>query len=422
MSQDVGKILILPKSTWVNNTTYEILDAVTYEGKAYISKQSNNIGHTPSGQTDTYWFMFAKDGREITGISKTGSTTVDGRVVDTYTITYSEGNADTFTVTNGKDGTNGTNGADGADGRGIVSISKTGSATVDGRIVDTYTITYTTGDPTTFTVTNGKDGAGSGDMLASVYDSNGNVANAGGIAGYVSGQTTGKADKVTSATEGNFAALDSNGNLVDSGHKHSDYLTQHQDISGKADKVSGATNGNFAGLDSNGNLTDSGKKPSDFLTQHQDISDRYSTNDTAETTLDDADYVPFYDSSASAKRRTLWSNIKSVLKTYFDNLYSTVKTRGTPVSEGTALSLVNTGDMYAWNNKQNAPTVLTATLATPNTQVTFTNAAITANAKIRVYTNVPGLNYESMDASTANTIVLTYEAQNSNITVMLEIW
>ena len=44
------------------------------------------------------------------------------------------------------------------------------------------------------------------------------------------------------------------------------YLTEHQDISGKADKVSGATNGNFAGLDSNGNLIDSGKSASDFGT------------------------------------------------------------------------------------------------------------------------------------------------------------
>ena len=41
------------------------------------------------------------------------------------------------------------------------------------------------------------------------------------------------------------------------------------DISGKADKVSNATNGNFAGLDSNGNLTDSGKKASDFATSLQ---------------------------------------------------------------------------------------------------------------------------------------------------------
>ena len=34
----------------------------------------------------------------------------------------------------------------------------------------------------------------------------------------------------------------------------------------KADKVSSAINGNFAGLDASGNLTDSGKKPSDFQT------------------------------------------------------------------------------------------------------------------------------------------------------------
>lgn len=40
--------------------------------------------------------------------------------------------------------------------------------------------------------------------------------------------------------------------------------TTQVDISNKADKVSGATSGNFAGLDANGNLTDSGKKASDF--------------------------------------------------------------------------------------------------------------------------------------------------------------
>lgn len=37
------------------------------------------------------------------------------------------------------------------------------------------------------------------------------------------------------------------------------------DISGKADKVKNATAGNFAALDANGNMTDSGKKPADFV-------------------------------------------------------------------------------------------------------------------------------------------------------------
>ena len=40
-------------------------------------------------------------------------------------------------------------------------------------------------------------------------------------------------------------------------------------LSAKADKVTSATNGNFAGLDANGNLTDSGSKASDFATAAQ---------------------------------------------------------------------------------------------------------------------------------------------------------
>ena len=46
-------------------------------------------------------------------------------------------------------------------------------------------------------------------------------------------------------------------------------LTAHQDITGKVDKVSNPTSGNFAGLDNNGNLTDSGKKAADFATAAQ---------------------------------------------------------------------------------------------------------------------------------------------------------
>ena len=46
-------------------------------------------------------------------------------------------------------------------------------------------------------------------------------------------------------------------------------IQEHQDITGKADKVASATNGNFAGLDANGNLTDSGSKAADFATAAQ---------------------------------------------------------------------------------------------------------------------------------------------------------
>ncbi len=48
-----------------------------------------------------------------------------------------------------------------------------------------------------------------------------------------------------------------------------DTALQAADIAGKADKVSSATSGNFAGLDANGNLTDSGSKAADFATAAQ---------------------------------------------------------------------------------------------------------------------------------------------------------
>ena len=74
----------------------------------------------------------------------------------------------------------------------------------------------------------------------------------------------GKAEKPASPTAGNFAGLDSSGNLTDSGKKPGDFANASHTHTGKADKVKSATAGHFAGLDSSGNLTDSGKKPGDF--------------------------------------------------------------------------------------------------------------------------------------------------------------
>lgn len=58
-----------------------------------------------------------------------------------------------FTLVKGETGATGPTGPTGATGNGIASIIKT--ATVG--LVDTYTITYTNGNTTTFTVTNGED-------------------------------------------------------------------------------------------------------------------------------------------------------------------------------------------------------------------------------------------------------------------------
>lgn len=45
-----------------------------------------------------------------------------------------------------------------------------------------------------------------------------------------------------------------------------------------------------------------------------DISNAYMTTDSAETDIANDDYVPFYDTSAAAKKKSLWSNIVAKIK------------------------------------------------------------------------------------------------------------
>lgn len=74
-----------------------------------------------------------KDGAGVRSVEKTGTS----GTVDTYTITFTDGNTATFTVTNGSS---------------IDTIALTDTS----GLVDTYTITLTDGSTSTFTVTNGE--------------------------------------------------------------------------------------------------------------------------------------------------------------------------------------------------------------------------------------------------------------------------
>lgn len=95
----------------------------------------------------------------------------------------------------GATGETGPQGPTGPTGNGISNITKTGTS----GLVDTYTITYTDGTTSTFTVTNGRDGTGSGDMSMSDYDPTGSVKNAGGIPDFVADQISGKQNIILSS-------------------------------------------------------------------------------------------------------------------------------------------------------------------------------------------------------------------------------
>ena len=128
----------------------------------------NEIVNLGNGQFVKVMMLKGQQGDNIQSIAKT-STNV---LVDTYTITLTDGSTKTFTVTNGKGivsiektGTSGlvdtytityndntTSTFEVTNGKSIVSIEKTDTNV----LVDTYTITFNSGDPVTFTVTNGK--------------------------------------------------------------------------------------------------------------------------------------------------------------------------------------------------------------------------------------------------------------------------
>ena len=76
----------------------------------------------------------------------------------TITITKKDG---TTQETQILDGEQGEQGEQGETGNGISNISKTSSS----GLVDTYTITYTNGNATTYDVTNGKDGEDANDTI-----------------------------------------------------------------------------------------------------------------------------------------------------------------------------------------------------------------------------------------------------------------
>jgi hypothetical protein len=93
-------------------------------------------------------FIRGEDGNGIASVTRTSGTGAPG-TTDTYTITFTNGTTSTFTVVNG---------ANGAPGNGIASVTRT-SGTGAAGTTDTYTITFTNGTTSTFTVVNGANGA-----------------------------------------------------------------------------------------------------------------------------------------------------------------------------------------------------------------------------------------------------------------------
>lgn len=80
-----------------------------------------------------------------------------------------------------------------------------------------------------------------------------------------------------------------------------------------------------------------------------------------------------------------------------------------------------TKKMSVKNLKDAGTTVKTATLAAGSTTVTFTGVPTTGNNLIDVYTSKAGLEYTSVDDTTAGQLTYTFEEQSAAVTVYLVI-
>ena len=112
---NLGRVSVVPKGQWNSGTEYKKLDIVTSNGNSYIAVLDNT---NKAVTNTTYWQLVAEKGAK------------------------------------GDKGNTGQTGATGETGNGIASITKTDSV----GLVDTYTITYTDGTTSTFQITNGEDG------------------------------------------------------------------------------------------------------------------------------------------------------------------------------------------------------------------------------------------------------------------------
>ena len=143
-------------------------------------------------------------------------------------------------------GETGATGPRGATGNGISGISLKSGTHAPGTS-DVYTITLTDGTTFDFEVYNGANGAGAGDMLASVYDPQGKHQD---VFKYIDDAigaipTPDVSAQIKAHNESETAHPDIRGLIPTKTSQldnDSGYLTQHQDISGKLDKTGDGSN------------------------------------------------------------------------------------------------------------------------------------------------------------------------------------
>jgi len=173
---------------------------------------------------------------------------------------------------------------------------------------------------------------------------------------------------------------------------------------------------------SDGIVDDSEKLGGNLSTWYQQATDGLS----AEAAIVNEDTFPFYDASASNHRKVTWENIKAVLKTYFDDLYTTALLKLTGYSKAASASAIATTDSInvafgklekGLDDKAVPATDFLATLAAaswvgesaPYTQTVGELTGVTSTSKLDV-----GLADTATDAQYAEAVAAQIRATGSD--------
>ena len=157
-----------------------------------------------------------------------------------YTITMTDGVTAEFTAPKGQKGDKGDIGDTGATGNGIESITLVSGSHAAGT-TDTYRITFTNGETADFTVYNGANGEGAGDMLWEEFNARLNPANKSGQIAFESELPTSEQKSAWSAKynkpTGGIPKTDLASSVQTSLGKADTALQEHQDISALTNHV-----------------------------------------------------------------------------------------------------------------------------------------------------------------------------------------
>lgn len=381
--------------------------------------------------TDPIFHLYIPRGETGNGIASIAKTGTSG-LVDTYTITFTNGQTTTFTVTNG-----GGMQIDGSNADSFVNFSGaftvgerndsaigTNSMTQGNNNVASGLYSFARGDSTVATGINAyAEGLGGGfaDIVTVCNDSIGQVMNAG--------------DRITRRINGflpdNRVVFYVNNTLIYDGLASDigyNVIGNDGNYSAQLSKASLASGFLEIRVDALVNITSASTK----IPVKLDVYTNSNAMGVGSHTEGDYCFASGdYSHAEGLSTKTIYS-YQHVSGTYNDNKKGTAFEVGNGSDENSrsnAFEVYKDGSISTDNGVTKVrledlevkPVILTQTLQTGNTEVMFTDSAITSTAMYDVYTDMANLSYKEIDDSISGTIKVKFEAQQSQVTVMLVI-